>query len=277
MIRSKTLMMACKIEETNSGEDFPIKDSKELILQMQKWPKVHQTSVALVPPEEMWEPIQKARYQAKDAGLFRWPPHVNLLYPFFKVDKFDRAAPFLAEALKNIEPFTVTLASFGRFERKRSTTLWLDPVVVEGESDSLEKLQLALQDSLPGVDAQTKNHGGNFTPHMTVSHFDTAEEAQKMQSELEEWWEPITFQVSEVHMIARNGPRSQFELIYRIHLPVDVSSLSQFCQESREYEGMPKEELPFMVRRNHKQQPNWKRRHSSKKEAETADKNKLEA
>eukprot|EP00961_Rhodomonas_salina_P236992 3203347-Rhodomonas_salina.1 len=56
--------------------------------------KVHHTTVALIPPDEAWSSIQAAwstqelRAELKDKGLYRWPPHINLLYPFVPERRF---------------------------------------------------------------------------------------------------------------------------------------------------------------------------------------------
>ncbi|KAG2425320.1 hypothetical protein HXX76_013736 [Chlamydomonas incerta] len=44
-------------------------------------PKVHTSSVAVVPPAAVWRRIQALRCFA-DKSFVRWPPHINLLYPF---------------------------------------------------------------------------------------------------------------------------------------------------------------------------------------------------
>ena len=66
----------------------------------------------------------------KDAGLYRWPPHANLLYPFLETG--DAAAPKLRRAARKIAPFRVRLASTGVFGGKRRGVLWLRPEVVDG-------------------------------------------------------------------------------------------------------------------------------------------------
>ena len=60
--------------------------------------KVYTSTVALVPPEEAWLPIQQARESLRDKGLYRWPPHINLLYPFVPEEHFAQAADALAPA-----------------------------------------------------------------------------------------------------------------------------------------------------------------------------------
>ena len=49
----------------------------------------HETSVALIPPDVAWPPIQDARMLVQDKGLWRWPPHANLLYPFVAPSEFE--------------------------------------------------------------------------------------------------------------------------------------------------------------------------------------------
>lgn len=40
-----------------------------------------------------------------DKSFVRWPPHVNLLYPFLDSQQFPVAAQAAAEALRDIKPF----------------------------------------------------------------------------------------------------------------------------------------------------------------------------
>ena len=92
-----------------------------------KWTKRdlrHTSAVVICPPSSQWGPIQEIR-SVNDKSYVRWMPHVNLLYPFLLDDddgdeaprrNFDAAAAVAREALAGIEPFTVTLRTFSRFE-----------------------------------------------------------------------------------------------------------------------------------------------------------------
>jgi hypothetical protein len=42
----------------------------------------HHTVIAVVPPEQVWGPIQDIRRRHDRQHIRRWMPHVNLLYPF---------------------------------------------------------------------------------------------------------------------------------------------------------------------------------------------------
>jgi hypothetical protein len=57
--------------------------------------KTHQTAVAVVPPREVWGPIQAIR-EKHDRQFRRWSPHINLLYPFYPPERFEQALPPLA-------------------------------------------------------------------------------------------------------------------------------------------------------------------------------------
>ena len=81
--------------------------------------KVYTSTVALVPPEVAWLPIQQARESLRDKGLYRWPPHINLLYPFVPEEHFAQAADALAPAAAATPPFELTLDTFGVFGGRR--------------------------------------------------------------------------------------------------------------------------------------------------------------
>ena len=89
--------------------------------------KVYETTVAIIPPDEYWGAIQALRLQLRDSGLYRWPPHINLLYPFVPVKFFPEACSRLIDALREQRPFDITLNELRLFKRKTSATLWLAP------------------------------------------------------------------------------------------------------------------------------------------------------
>jgi 2'-5' RNA ligase len=161
--------------------------------------KTHQTALALVPLREAWEPIQAIRAR-HDRQFRRWPPHVNLLYPFYPPERFDEALPRLVDACGQIAPFMVTLAQFRFFQHSwRKATLWLAP---ELKAD-LVRLQAALQAACPDCDDLSRFAAG-FTPHLSVGQADSAEEAQQLRDEWQRTWEPIRFELSAVALLRRD-------------------------------------------------------------------------
>ncbi|HXG10936.1 MAG TPA: 2'-5' RNA ligase family protein [Gemmataceae bacterium] len=165
--------------------------------------KSHRTAVVLIPPPEVWGPIQVIRQQ-HDRQFRRWMPHVNLLYPFYQQERFAEAASRLAAVCAAFAPFAVTLAEF-RFFRHPSgrATLWLRPEPTE----PLVRLQAALQAACPACDDQSRFPTG-FTPHLSVGQARSAAEAQRLRDHWQARWQPIRFEVTAITLIRRdpNGP-----------------------------------------------------------------------
>jgi hypothetical protein len=65
--------------------------------------KTHQTAVAVVPPQEVWGPIQAIR-ERHDRQFRRWMPHKNFLYPFYPAGRFGEALPPLVAACVKVAP-----------------------------------------------------------------------------------------------------------------------------------------------------------------------------
>eukprot|EP00960_Hanusia_phi_P021867 647976-Hanusia_phi.AAC.1 len=77
--------------------------------------KVVQSALCLIPPGELWPRIQQLRAQ-HDKSFQRWPPHVNLLYPFVPEQDFAAAAARAEEALRGMRPFNVSLRTMSSFQ-----------------------------------------------------------------------------------------------------------------------------------------------------------------
>ena len=124
--------------------------------------KVYTSTVALVPPEGAWLPIQQARESLRDKGLYRWPPHINLLYPFVPEEHFAQAADALAPAAAATPPFELTLDTFGVFGGRHRGVLYVCPGARE-QLAALCDLQAALQAAIPHCDDQQR-HGALIHP-----------------------------------------------------------------------------------------------------------------
>lgn len=80
------------------------------------------SSVAVIPPPEVWPPLEAIR-RIYDTGFVRWPPHVNMLYPFLHNFQFPEAYTKLAAALADFPSFTVTLKVRPRISKVRTDYL----------------------------------------------------------------------------------------------------------------------------------------------------------
>ena len=111
---------------------------------------VHGSAVCLLPPRQAWPQFQELRC-FHDRAFVRWPPHINLLYPWLEDstdsdgrEVFAEAALRCAEAVAGVAPFEVKLERLRFFEHgPGSCTLWADPVapgvrgVPSGQAHSL--------------------------------------------------------------------------------------------------------------------------------------------
>jgi len=70
-----------------------------------------QTALAIVPPVEDWDRLQRARHYARDPVFREWPPAIRLFHPF---DKSPDIAFDIAQLIEDleIEAFDVTLDSW---------------------------------------------------------------------------------------------------------------------------------------------------------------------
>lgn len=171
----------------------------------------------------------------------------------------------LEKAVEGCRPFQVHLDTFGKFGGKGRGILYLYPrssrrqqaredaakistgtaVNCAGDEEDekivgytnleeeigvepIVELQSALQRQFP----QCKDHG-QFTPHMTLSHFASLEEAQAAQAqfESEEWWNDdndeassslslssMCFTVNEIYVLKREGDEGQFKILMTVPL-----------------------------------------------------------
>ena len=89
---------------------------------------VHSSALCIIPPPAVWQRLQTARC-FRDESYARWPPHINLLYPFAADGPDLQAAlPSLGSAAGHMRPFRLTLQQLGHFRHgPRSFTLWLRP------------------------------------------------------------------------------------------------------------------------------------------------------
>ncbi|KAF2247105.1 hypothetical protein BU26DRAFT_596879 [Trematosphaeria pertusa] len=199
----------------------------------------HKSALALLPPSTIVAPIEAVR-RVHDRHFARWPPHINLIYPFLaspsEVEDAQQGdhplPPHLKEgillrvqkAVKEINPFHMSLLadSPGAFSHsKRSKTVWLDP-----SSDSVSQLQAALQAEFAECDA----NGRPFTPHLSVGQANSDAGARKLGEEIKtsisEFLgnhptdQPIAlgWYVDTVYVLERKGFHDRFKILGAVEL-----------------------------------------------------------
>lgn len=179
--------------------------------------KSNMSALCIVPDARAWEQIQLARC-FDDKSFVRWPPHINLLYPFLedRGDSFLAAAAAAQAVCRNFQPFQIHLNSIKHFVHARNATLWLDP-----QSEEVGELQAALAAAFP--DCQDLNCDPlrgitHFIPHLSIGQFKNAEAAEAAGKALAANWRPISINIDAVCLISRTHFKEPFRIRYEVPL-----------------------------------------------------------
>jgi 2'-5' RNA ligase len=178
--------------------------------------KTHQTAVVVIPPPELWEPIQAIR-RRHDRQVRRWMPHITLIYPFVPAEAFAAIEPELAAACSRIEPFELCLREFAWFAHGReSFTVWLSPEPAE----CLRHLHAALLRVVPHCD-DTARHPQGFTPHLSVGQVRGRRRLEGLISTVQATWQALSFRVKQISLIWRNRPPDD---VFRVGVTIPLGS-----------------------------------------------------
>eukprot|EP00736_Rhodelphis_marinus_P008436 Rmarinus@m.2704 len=141
------------------------------------------TALCVVPPKEVWEPIQRLR-RVHDRQVGRWPPHINLVYPSVPEEDFPGVAARLRAELASVRPFFVTLNTLKHFPRARGgeVVVWLQPTTDGTTTDEWVSLAQACRRAIFG--SSDTFDGTDFRPHLTVGQFDSETAAVKFIEEV---------------------------------------------------------------------------------------------
>jgi RNA 2',3'-cyclic 3'-phosphodiesterase len=163
--------------------------------------KTHTTAVVLIPPPEIWTPIQAIR-RVHDRHVSRWMPHITLLYPFRPHDEFEWLAEQFSALCEGIERFRLALTGICHFRHRRDNyTLWLAPEPKE----ALVHLQALVEKVVPDCNDVSQRRGG-FTPHLSAGQVQGGREMMELKEALQASWQPLAFMACEISLIWRGEP-----------------------------------------------------------------------
>ena len=237
---------------------------------------VHTTSLALIPDPSKWGAIQDLREKYRDAGLFRWPPHINFIYPFVLPQHHCDMVERLTEVEGSFcEPFEVSFSSdnIGVFGGPANGVLWLRPEsggrieklhaeIVKGEG-VIGRVGVGGTQLIPPLPSQRRYPPQTqaldlpnqtqrpFVPHLTISHFPSRDDAEEARSEIiaagDSAFPRVTFTCDRLAMLQRNGASGQF-FANREFLLGEVGGGATPWEMPFHYPGMPKEEYDWLPR-----------------------------
>ena len=287
---NEDVIIQSKEDKVIASDQTDVKEDKDYFKLPSR--KSHCYTICMVPPPsatQAWEELTAIRKQCKDPGFYRWPPHANILYPFLepKYDKEseeskdDQRTTFrnemaiqLSKAAKRCEPFDVTIDTFGTFGGKQRGVMWAYPrsEYIQSITDNSEELQplhhlhRSLEEQFPMCKDQRK--GGEFNPHMTISHYANNDAALAAKEEIESNWKPLSFHVPEIYLLERKGDDGQFKIAATI--PLGKGSKTVYHNQPIPFPAMPKEEEEWvynerMEMKNRRKRGNKRRKRRSKR------------
>src|SRR3954454_18263551 len=83
------------------------------------------TALCIVPPKHLWPSVERLRANY-DQAYEKWPPHVNLIYPFVRPEVLPEAAGRISSFLQHqpSDPLRVCLDNTGAFRRKHDNVIY---------------------------------------------------------------------------------------------------------------------------------------------------------
>ncbi|MFX0040729.1 MAG: 2'-5' RNA ligase family protein [Promethearchaeota archaeon] len=176
--------------------------------------KVFSSAVVIIPPEEMWNPIQKIR-KKYDRQINRWMPHITLLYPFRPETEYPTLEQEFSRLCSTIKPFEIHLKQFNYFNHgKQRYTLWLNPEPIE----LIINLQSKVLEIVPDCNDLNKHKNG-YRPHLSVGQIQGKKNLIDLMKNLQNNWNELHFKVNKIFFISRDKSKtSKFEIKKRIQL-----------------------------------------------------------
>ncbi|EJT78999.1 hypothetical protein GGTG_04090 [Gaeumannomyces tritici R3-111a-1] len=164
----------------------------------------HGTALCIIPPRDLWPSVDRLR-ALYDKAHKKWPPHLNLVYPFAKVESLERAADEIGAGLESWRRQTgddskpkIRLDSADVFPHRRDNTIF--------RCDSDEDRRRALQETRATVLAalgQTDS-ASHHRLHMTVAQSDDlGASAHKFLYEKVKLLPKMEWEVDTLHILVR--------------------------------------------------------------------------
>lgn len=162
------------------------------------------TALCLIPPRHLWHRIDQLR-SLYDKACGKWPPHVNLIYPFVQEERLADAVEVLGKLdLSSLveDTLPICLDEADVFNHRHHNTLYLRPS--DGEKgDNLKKLHSRLMDALG------RGHDEVYQPHMTIAQSeDVLSDSHGFLAEKVRLLTPFRWDVSQLAVLVRDCERS---------------------------------------------------------------------
>jgi len=169
------------------------------------------SSLCVVLPNDVTYAVQSIR-RDHDKSFLRWPPHVNLLYPFIPESSISNYVNEISNALHDMIPFKITFSEFKHFRHtQRSFTLWLEP----NPREQFIELQRRVQRVFPALTDLSTIEVFGYTPHLSLGQWHSQSSLEAAKNEYSSSWIPFSCVIDSVHIITRSEDKP-FSIYYTI-------------------------------------------------------------
>src|SRR3989338_8513333 len=125
-----------------------------------------ESALIITIPKTYWLPIEQVRTK-HDKAAYRWPPHINLIFPFVidEDDNFEQVSQALRFELGTFPAFQLRIGGeLGYFPQKKEKTVHLKPST--NPPNALEDLHERLASVFPRIKLEKEFH-----PHLTIGQW----------------------------------------------------------------------------------------------------------
>ncbi|OHW96722.1 endonuclease exonuclease phosphatase [Colletotrichum incanum] len=196
----------------------------------------HDTALCLIPPRDQWSIVDRLRFD-NDKAYAKWPPHINIIYPFVKStdpSALRLACDAVVDCLVSRTPLgeaatlSIRLDSPDYFHNKNGSTLFLC------DKDARRTSQLtSLRAAILTAIGQTRSEPYNM--HMTVAQCEDTTHSSKLEFLLEKLRRLplVSWEASQLAVLVRapSGQMKQWGLVNltspSLHLCEDSFGLDQ--------------------------------------------------
>jgi 2'-5' RNA ligase len=174
------------IDRSNNDDDKRINLSDhyalQLIIQLQTRSISHRSALVVLPTYNHWSLIDSFREQY-DPSFHRWPPHINVLWPFFDLsdsqDDEENILLPLRLLLCQYQSFTAEINDIDTFVENNICFMKTN----QQSTEHLKQMYQQIKQLFPQCSTNNRNI---YNPHMTIAQFDNAEKGNEAKSSLSE-------------------------------------------------------------------------------------------
>lgn len=162
----------------------------------QKQATSYDTALCIIPPRNLWPRIDRLRSRY-DKAYGKWPPHINLVYPFAQVDALPTAVGVVQSAVTRHQrsSIRVCLDTADVFKHRNDSTIFIHD---SGENNALADLRCTVLETLGQEDLES------YRMHMTIGQSENVNVSwHQFLLQKAKWLPLVEWDVAELHVLVR--------------------------------------------------------------------------